>query len=101
MEGNSDRILLHNDETDLSDSMDDLADLLENIGANYDRKITIIQPRSQETSIKNGYENIKQGICDSETNRLRQLNTLLLSAQAACRSFGAELSVITEKNSTE
>ena len=60
------------------------------LGTNYRRRVVIVQPHVRETSWKAAQSNP----AGSDAARLRQLDTLLLSAEASYHALGAELVVI-------
>jgi hypothetical protein len=68
-----------------------MIDRLRQIGSNYARKVVIIQPRVRKQAL----EKVRRKSAGaSETARLKQLDTLLVGAEANCRALGATLRVI-------
>lgn len=63
------------------------------LGANYQREVLIVQPRLLQSSLTRA--RARPGTPDHA--RLRQLETLLLAAEASCRAFGARLRVVTDR----
>ncbi len=66
---------------------------LSKLGANYKRRVVIVQPHVTET--KHKYAQAHPNSPDAA--RLRQLDTLLVGAELNCRALGAELIVIGAK----
>ena len=62
------------------------------LGSNYDKRVVVFQPRLT----KKRHDLARENASGSEMARLRQLDTLLLSAQASCRNLGAEFMVVGE-----
>lgn len=58
-------------------------------GVNIRREVVVLQPHNRQSSIIGGNAN---------TNARCQLHTLLLSAETACRSLGADFHVITDRS---
>jgi len=69
---------------------DDMILALSKIGSNHQRRIFIFQPRLTKTS----HDKARQSNQCSDFARLRQLDTLLLSAAASCKGLGVEFRVI-------
>jgi hypothetical protein len=64
---------------------------LRNAGANYSRRVVIVQPRV----LQHVRETTQKGEAGTgSVVRLRQLETLLLGAEASCHALGAELFVV-------
>jgi hypothetical protein len=64
---------------------------IRNIGQNYQRQVIVIQPHLA----KDTYEAAEAaGPRNRNFKRLRQLHTLLLSAESSCRALGANLVVV-------
>jgi hypothetical protein len=70
-----------------------MLDALSAIGSDYERKVVIIQPHLQRTT----YENARQHSRSRDAARLRQLDALLLGAEAAVHGTGAELVAVGER----
>jgi hypothetical protein len=68
----------------------DMIAALQEVGANYRRRVVILQPHVTQASWNTARANPTSG----DAARLRQLDTLLLSAEASCHGLGAELVVI-------
>jgi hypothetical protein len=58
--------------------------------------VVILQPHVRKTRLDEVREAPRKGEEHSEEGRIRQLDTLLLGAQASCRSIGAELWVLAD-----
>jgi hypothetical protein len=67
------------------------------IGASYRRVVVILQPQIRKSKLDEVRKAISEGKSPKDTDRIRQLDTLLLGAQASCRSFNAELWVLADK----
>ncbi|MEZ5304083.1 MAG: hypothetical protein R3F11_26090 [Verrucomicrobiales bacterium] len=67
---------------------------LRTLGSNYRRRVIVFQPRVTRTAHASAQQAIDDGSQGAEANRLRQLNTLLLGAEADCRDLGAEFLVL-------
>ncbi len=63
---------------------------LQGAGANYRRRVVILQPHVTHASWSTARAHPGSG----DAARLRQLDTLLLSAEASCRALGADLIVL-------
>lgn len=68
---------------------DEFVRALRAIGTNFKKEVVIIQPHNRQSSIVRGNGN---------HNARCQLHTLLLSAETACRSLGADFHAITDQN---
>jgi hypothetical protein len=69
---------------------EEMIDALSKIGANYQRRIFIFQPRLTKTS----HDKARKSNQCSDFARLRQLDTLLLSAAVSCKGLGVDFRVI-------
>jgi hypothetical protein len=67
------------------------------IGASYRRMVVILQPSVRKSMLEEVRKANSEGKPHRDTGRARQLNTLLLNAQASCRSLSAELWVLADK----
>ncbi len=67
---------------------------LVHLGADYERQVVIIQPHVTKARVTAARQNPER----PEGLRLRQLDALLLGAEAACRGLGADLVVVTAKH---
>jgi hypothetical protein len=65
--------------------------------SNYRRRVVVLQPRVTESEYARARREQEQGKETSRVRRMRQLDTLLLEAQSACRDLNAEFLVIGEK----
>ena len=63
---------------------------LKSLGTNYVRRVVIVQPHLRKVK----HDEVRGKTDGIDLYRLRQLDTLLLSAEEKCRNFGAEFSVI-------
>ena len=74
----------------LKTTRDEMINALGDIGANYDRRVIVFQPRVTKSMLTNTRKK------PNGTNyaRLRQLDTLLLGAAANCKGLGVEFSVL-------
>ena len=61
-------------------------------GFRFHRRVIVLQPHARKTLVT-----APQGRADRSATRAAQLHTLLLAAQANCRSLGAEFSVIADQ----
>lgn len=75
---------------------EEMLDAIAEIGASYLRRVVILQPHVRKSRLDEVREALRGGEEHSEEGRIRQLDTLLLSAQASCRSIGAELWVLAD-----
>ncbi len=64
--------------------------MLGGLGANYARKIAVMQPHVR----KEVHDRAREATSAAAGRRLIQLDTLLLGVDAACHSLGATFSVI-------
>lgn len=67
------------------------------LGSNYRRRVIVFQPRVTESAHAIAQRDIDSGSQSARANRLRQLNTLLLGAEADCRDLGADFWVLSSK----
>lgn len=63
---------------------------LEDLGSDYERRVVIVQPHVQ----KSHFDGISDEDESEDAQRLKQLHTLLLSAENACNGLGAEFHVV-------
>ena len=61
-------------------------------GFRFHRRVIVLQPHARKALVT-----APQGRADRSATRAAQLHTLLLAAQANCRSLGAEFSVIADQ----
>jgi hypothetical protein len=73
-----------------------MLDAIAEIGTSYRRMVVLLQPQVTKSRLDQIRNPPTQGRADSDTRSVRQLDTLLLSAQASCRSIGAELWVVAD-----
>lgn len=69
---------------------DDMIEALQDVGANRRCRVVILQPHVTQASRNTARANSTSG----DAARLRQLDTLLLSAESMCHGLGAELLVV-------
>jgi hypothetical protein len=67
------------------------------LGTNYRRRVIVFQPRVTQSAHAAAQGDIDSGSQSARANRLRQLNTLLLGAEADCRDLGADFWVLSSK----
>lgn len=72
----------------------DLIRYLRPLGSNVGLQVVIVQPRVTKKEYEQARSIASKGRTTARVRRLRQLDALLLEAQAACRSLGAELVVV-------
>lgn len=68
----------------------DMIAALQNVGANHRRRVVILQPHVTQ----DGWNTARANPTGVDAARLRQLDTLLLSAETSCHALGAELLVV-------
>ena len=68
----------------------EMVDVLENLSSDYERRVVVVQPHVQ----KNHFDRLRGENGSQDSKRLKQLYTLLLGAENACNSLGAEFYVI-------
>lgn len=73
-----------------------MLDALTRIGTSYRRMVVILQPHVTKSRLSEVRRALEQGEDHREQGRIRQLDTLLLGAQASCRSIGADLWVVAD-----
>ncbi len=66
--------------------------VLGKIGSNYERRVVVLQPHLTRSRHNAARKNQK----DKDFARLRQLDTLLLSARSSCNDLGASFRVVTD-----
>ncbi len=76
---------------------EEMLEAIGKIGASYRRVVVILQPQIRKSKLDEVRKAISEGKSPKDADRLRQLDTLLLGAQASCRSFNAELWVLADK----
>jgi hypothetical protein len=81
----------------LVSNRDEMLEAIAQIGASYRRVVVILQPQIRKSKLDEVRKAISEGKSSKDTDRIRQLDTLLLGAQASCRSFNAELWVLADK----
>lgn len=67
---------------------------LRQIGTNLELQVVILQPRVRKQDLLAARQDASAGDETSRLKRARQLDTLLLEAEAACRDFNARLLVV-------
>lgn len=67
---------------------------LRSITPDVERKVVVVQPHLRKPHVELVRSRIRANGNDADTVRLRQIDALLHSANAACRSLGAEFRVI-------
>ena len=68
----------------------DMIAALQTVGANHRRRVVILQPHVTQ----DGWNTARANPTGVDAARLRQLDTLLLSAETSCHGLGAELVVV-------
>lgn len=84
---------------------DGMINALRNLGPNYRREVYIVQPRVTSTELARCHSEHDTFLADpdnastitSRVRRLRQLDTLLLGAEADCHELGATLTVLSQQ----
>lgn len=76
----------------VSCTRDDMIDALDRVKDNYVKRVYVFQPRLTRSMV----EQARKNKTSSEYARLRQLDTLLLSAASSCKGMGVEFKVIGE-----
>lgn len=71
-----------------------LIQAINNLGSNYRRRVVILQPRVTKTRHDAVAKTFRNPNGAREADRFRQLNTLLLEAELACKGMGADFYVI-------
>ena len=69
----------------------DMIDQLQGLGRNFERRVVIVQPHMMRAR----HDSARANPNSADAARLRQLDTLLIGAEAAVRSLGAEFLVVT------
>lgn len=73
----------------------EVLNILNSLGANYEKKVVILQPRVRRTDWEAGRASIAGGNQSTKRAlRLKQLDTLLQGARSACANIGASFVVI-------
>ena len=76
---------------------EEMLEELDKIGASYKRVVVVLQPHVRKSRLEQVREAIRKKESHQDKGRLRQLDTLLLGAQASCRAVGAELWVVADQ----
>ena len=71
---------------------DEMLNALSKIGASYERLIVVLQPHVTKSKL----QEVRGKTSHRDYGRIRQLDTLLHGAQAACRDLGAKFMVVSE-----
>jgi hypothetical protein len=74
-----------------------MLDAISEIGTSYRREVVILQPHVTKSKHDEVRAAIEKGEYHRDKDRMRQLDTLLLGAQASCHSLGAELWVLADQ----
>lgn len=67
------------------------------LGANYSRKVVILQPRVTAAEYQRARDEQDEKKQTSRVRRMQQLDALLIEAESSCRDLGAEFIVIGEQ----
>ena len=76
---------------------DEMLEALDKIGMSYKRVVVVLQPHVRKSRLQQVRKAIEDDKSHQDKGRLRQLDTLLLGAQASCRAVGAELWVVADE----
>ena len=71
-----------------------LIQTIDGLGHNYRRRVVVLQPRVTKSRYDKVAKTFRNTMTTREEDRFRQLNTLLLEAELACKGLGAEFYVI-------
>ena len=74
-----------------------MLDAISHIGASYRRMVVVLQPHVTRSRLSEVRQALESGVAHRDQGRVRQLDTLLLGAQASCRSLSAELWVLADQ----
>src|SRR5207248_2293193 len=73
---------------------DEMLAALGGIGSSYQRRVVVVQPRVSRGAYNAARKDQDAGTESGRVARLRQLDTLLLAAEASCRELGSEFVVV-------
>lgn len=82
------------DSVQQDDERDPLVEAIGQLGTNTDVQIVVVQPRVTQNEHDGARGDAANGNVSSRVKRLRQLDALLLEAQAACQALGARFVVV-------
>lgn len=74
----------------------DMANAVRGVGDHYQRRLIVMQPRVTQTELGLARDAIAAGDAGGRAARLRQLDTLLLEAEASARDLGARFEVVAD-----
>jgi hypothetical protein len=76
---------------------EEMLNAIAQIGLSYRRMVVILQPQVTKSRLDLLRKALREGKAYDDTRPVRQLDILLLGAQASCRSIGAEMWVVADK----